>query len=204
MRYLVVVIIILTVASCKKEETETQDNKANMDVELKNGFAFNQGSYWVYQDQSMNTDSIVLSNSETGFTWTCPDNACPKYEYIELTFENVSQDFEFNHYLMLDFMRYNGGGSFGSEGQPIYLLNSEEGHEFNGLLVGEKFDSLTILNEVFYDVEKMTVLSDIQFQDEFDFDRDFYFAPSIGIVRTVIHDTTNGTVTWDLKNYSIE
>jgi len=204
MRYLVIVIIILSITSCKKEEPETQDNKSYMDVELKNNFAFNEGSYWVYQDQSLSLDSIVLSNFETGFTSICPDNACSRNEFIELTFENLTQGTSFNHYLMSSFARYNGGGSWGEDGQPIYILNRDEGYEFNGLMVSENFDSLSVLNEVFYDVEKMTVVADMQFQDEFDFDRDFYFAPSVGIVRTVIHDTTNGSVTWDLKDYSIE
>ncbi|MEX1189647.1 MAG: hypothetical protein WED33_10345 [Bacteroidia bacterium] len=204
MRYLLIVMILLAATSCKKEEVESQSSRTYMDVELKNSFSYTQGSYWVYQDQSMNVDSVILSNSKTGFTGTCPDNACTHYEYIELTFENVSKGYEFNHYLMLDFVRYNGGGSFGSEGQPIYLLNSNQGSAFNGLLVGEKFDSLTVLNEVYYNVEKMTVVADMQFQDEFDFDIDFYFVPTIGIVRTVIHDTTNGSITWDLKNYSIQ
>lgn len=57
---------------------------------------------------------------------------------------------------------------------------------------------------MFYNVEKMYVQADKQYQNEFEYDRCFYFAPSIGIVRTVINDTVNGTITWDLKNYNIQ
>lgn len=50
----------------------------------------------------------------------------------------------------------------------------------------------------------MYVQADKQYQNEFEYDRCFYLAPSIGIVRTVINDTVNGTITWDLKNYNIQ
>lgn len=110
----------------------------------------------------------------------------------------------FNHYLAFNSIKYNGGGDWGQEGQPIFLLNQEEGYFFNGLLVGEKLDSLLILNEMFYEVQKMSVETDLQFQNEFEYDTDFYFSESVGIVRIVIHDTTNGMRTWNLTRRHLE
>jgi hypothetical protein len=57
------------------------------------------------------------------------------------------QDLTYNHYYLSDFIRYNGGGSWGEYGQPIYLLDREFGYEFNGLLVSEKIDSILILSK---------------------------------------------------------
>tara|TARA_B110001469_G_C9502648_1_gene250905 strand:+ start:63 stop:674 length:612 start_codon:yes stop_codon:yes gene_type:complete len=203
MRNIVFILLVLMITSCKKDELENQINYSYINETLKSNFSFDEGSYWVYQDQAMNIDSIVLINHETGFTSTCP-GACSRNEFIELTFENLTQRTSFNHYLLSDFTRYNGGGSWGQNGQPIYILDRDEEYEFNGLTVGERLDSLMILNTIFYNLEKMSVHADMQYQNEFEFDRDFYFVPSVGIVREVIYDTINGTKIWDLKNYYIE
>jgi hypothetical protein len=190
--------------SCNKECQENQITYSYIDESLKSNYSFNEGSYWIYEDQAMNVDSVVLTNHETGFTSTCPDNSCSTYEFIELTFNNVTQETFFNHYLMSRHIKYNGGGEWGQNGQPIYINDKEEGYEFNGLVVERVLDSLMISNTIFYNVEKMNIQVDMQYQNEFEFDREFYFVPSIGIVRTIINDTINGTIIWDLKNYYIE
>jgi hypothetical protein len=204
MRNLIIIFLILMISSCKKNEPEGEIRYSYINETLKNNFNFNEGSSWIYQDQSLNLDSVVLANYQTGFTSICPDNECSRNEFVKLTFENLTQGTSFNHYLLSNFTRYNGGGSWGQDGQPIYILGKAESYGFNGLIVGEKYDSLLILDEMFYNVEKMSVNADMQFQIEFEYDRDFYFVPTVGIVRSVIHDTVNGTLTWDLKNYNIE
>ncbi len=50
----------------------------------------------------------------------------------------------------------------------------------------------------------MSVIADNQFQNEFDNDMEFYFAPSIGIVRFIEYDTPSGNKIWELKNYNID
>lgn len=61
-----------------------------------------------------------------------------------------------------------------------------------------------IYDRTFYNLEKMSIQTDMQFQPKFQYDREFYFVPSVGIVRMVINDTVNGTIIRDLKNYNIE
>jgi len=175
-----------------------------MNPTLKSDYSFQEDSYWVYQDEAMNEDSIVLLNYESGFTSPCPDNACSRYEFVKLQFENITQGISFNHYLYSDFIRYNGDGEWGQAGQPIFILDKNEGHEFNGLVVGESIDSMLVFGDTFYDVKKMSVIAANQFQNEFDDDMDFYFSPSIGIIKFVEHDAVNGTKIWELKSYHIE
>jgi hypothetical protein len=194
----------LALVSCKKDKPDSSIIYSYLNAELKNDYSFQKGSYWVYQDQSLKTDSIILSNYETGFTSLCPDNACPRREFIKLGFENVTQGTAFNHYLLSDFIRYNGGGEWGEDGQPVFLLDRNEGYGFNGLVVGQNFDSLVVMSKTFYDVKIMSIIADKQYQDEFDYNTDFYFSPSVGIIKYVVYDTLNGTETWELKNYKIE
>ena len=204
MKQLIYIFIILILASCKKEESGNQTTYSYLNPTLKSDYSFHEGSFWVYQNQAMNEDSVVLKNFETGFTSNCPDNTCARREFIKLNFENITQGLTYNHFLMSDFIRYNGGGSWGEDGQPISILNREEGYEFNGLVVRESIDSLIVLNETFYDIKKMSVIADNQYQVEFDYDMDFYFSPSIGLIKFIEYDTLNGTKVWELKNYNIE
>lgn len=60
------------------------------------------------------------------------------------------------------------------------------------------------MNNVFYDVEIMTITANKQYQNEFEFNTDFFFSPHIGIIRKVTHDTVNGLETWNLKQYNIK
>lgn len=204
MRTLTCLFVILILSSCKKDETQNRITRSYLNESLKEHFSFNESSYWIYQNQSMNIDSVVVSNYKTGFTTVCQLDFCNEEEYIKLTFKNVTQGTSYNHYLLSNYIKYNGGGDWGQYGQPIFLLEGDEGYEFNGLVVSQKFDSLFVLNKMYYEVEKMSIEADMQYQNEFQFNRDFYFVPSVGIIRTVIHDTTNGAIIWDLKNYNIE
>jgi len=192
------------ISSCKKNDPVSEVQYTYLNKSLKSNFTFNEGSYWVYQNQTMQKDSVVLTNSKTGFTSTCPGNDCSKSEFIALTFNNVTRGTSFNHYLISSYIKYNGGGAWGQYGQPIYITGENLGYEFNGLVVGEKLDSLLVMNVMYYNVEKMSVNADEQFQHVFEFNRDFYFVPSIGIVKQVIYDTINGTETWELKSSRIK
>ncbi|MCF8277299.1 MAG: hypothetical protein K9J17_11245 [Flavobacteriales bacterium] len=203
-RIFLVILFVLTLNSCSKDDPTRQADYSYLDESFKQNFVFNEGSYWIYQDQSMNMDSVVLAHCDSGFTSNCPKNACDLNQYVSLTYENVTQGTVFNHYLIFNSIKYNGGGEWGQDGQPIFLVNQEEGYFFNGLLVGEQIDNLLILNEVFYNVQKMSVQADFQYQSEFEYDTDFYFSETVGIVRIVIHDTINGTQTWNLKRRHLE
>jgi len=204
MKNTVFIFLILMISSCEKDDSVSQVKYAYLNETLRTNFAFNKGSYWVYQNSTNEIDSVVLINSKTGFTSPCPRNQCAKNEFIELNFSSVTKKTSYNHYLMSNYIKYNGGGDWGEDGQPVYISEKESNFEFNGLIVGKTLDSLMILNTMYYNIEKMSVRAERQFQKEFKYNRDLYFVPSVGVVRQVIYDPVNGTETWDLKNYRIE
>jgi hypothetical protein len=198
---ILIILIAFVFSSCKKEEEEESNIRfSQMNESLKSNFSFNEGSYWIYKKDSSHIDSVVLTNSENGYTSTCM-GSCSRNEFIKLKFHNVTQGDTFNHYLWSNHMKYNGGGNWGEIGQPIYIVDKEKGYDFNGLIVGQTYDSLEIAGTFYYDVEKMTVLASQQYEDVFDYDRDFYFVPSVGIVRKVIYNSQLGAEIWDLTKY---
>lgn len=172
-----------------------------VDAELKHNYSFNEGSYWVYEGPDSRLDSVILMNATSGFT-----NPTPNYsimEYFTYRYHSFKTGKGFNHYYTTNFIRYNGGGDYGQNGQPIFILEKNEGNEFNGLLVGESLDSMLIFGEVFYNVQKMTVIASNQYEPVFKHDRDFYFSPGVGIVKYVIKDTVFGVEEWSLKKYHL-
>lgn len=203
MRNVTYILLILNFLSCKKNNDVYKESLSYIDSTLKNQYLFQDGSYWVYQDQLMNIDSIVLLNSDSGLTSICPDNGCERNEFAIMNFKNISHNISFNLYLLSNFIRYNGGGQWGQNGQPIFILNSNEGNGFNGLSVGEHYDSIVVLSNTYFDVTKMLVSANNQVQKEFEYDIDLFFAPYIGIIKVIEFDTINGTRTMELKNYNI-
>jgi hypothetical protein len=179
-------------------EREIQPSRAYIYPEIKNYFDFAPGSYWVYEDATMNLDSIVLGFKNRGFS-----QGCPEVEFSQVHYFIPGDTVMYDNYLSLDMIRYNGGGSFGEEGQPIYLFGKEEGFQLNGLTVGAQLDSLEIFDHVFYDVAIMHIDSESQFQQEFEYDTDLYFSPGIGIIRTITYDTVNGTQEKNLLRYDV-
>ena len=197
-------LLLIFSYSCIKNEEINSTNYAYISEELKENLIFKQGSYWIYENNINELDSIVLIDIDSGYTSTCPDNACAINEYIKLIYKNTTQNFTYNHYYLRNFIRYNGGGDWGQDGQPIYVggYNIDEG--FNGVVLTDKYDSIEIMNRVYYDVEVMTISASFQYQNEFDFNTDFFFSPHIGIIRMVTHYTIDESQTWNLKRYKIE
>lgn len=200
----VIFFIAISTISCEKENVKSETSYTYILKELRTEYIFNVGSYWVFQDSAGNLDSIVLSHVETGFTSFCPDNGCSINEYTTMIYNNVTRNMLYNHYFMMDFVRYNGGGDWGQDGQPIFIYDAQLGYEFNGVEVTGKQDSLEIMNNVYYDVIRMTIDANRQFQKEFEYNTDLYFAPHVGLIKKVSYDTVNGIQTWELLRYQIK
>lgn len=188
--------------SCKKQDIPFTPWVLDMNQQLKAQFQFKEGSYWIYEDQNSIRDSVFVSQYETGTTDVHPNNAVPSSEFVKINLNSAVRG-SWNYYLFIDFVRINGGGQWGQEGQPIYILERDSAFQFNGLTIGASFDSLEIDNTTYYDVELMHVDAETQFQPEYQFDTDLYFAPNIGVIREISYDTISGTRTWDLKRFEI-
>ncbi|MFK5856850.1 MAG: hypothetical protein QM503_12010 [Bacteroidota bacterium] len=204
LKILILGLLLTFSYSCNENDEVYSTNYVYISEGLKEKLIFKQGSYWIYENNINEIDSIVLIDIDSGYTSICPDNACALNEYIKLIYNNITQDFTFNHYYLRNFIRYNGGGDWGQDGQPIYAEDYQIDEGFNGLVLTDKYDSIEIMNSIYYDVEVMTIIANFQYQDEFNFNTDLFFSPHIGIIRMVTYDTIYGPNIWNLKRYKIE
>lgn len=201
MKLYICLTIFIVLVSCKKnEEVDLNPNFGKLDTEFINEFSFNENSYWIYQNQNMTLDSVQLINKELGITSPIPKGGTISSEYIKMKFVNHTSGEEHNHYLYSNTIKYNGGGPWGELGQPIFVYK-ENG--FNGVSEFEHYDSLMVANKMYYDVEVWRLIASTQYQNEFEFDTDFYFCKSIGIIKTISYDTILGTNTIDLLRYRL-
>jgi len=197
-------LLIFLISACQESEIPNRTNKTYISEDLKNEFVFEKGSYWIYENNNGNIDSVILYDLDSGFTSICPDNGCPQREYIKMKFQNMTRKEVFNHYFVEKVIKYNGGGNWGQDGQPIFVLNIEIGESSGGLIFISHYDSLEVMEDVFYNVDIMGIKAKEQFQDEFDFNTDLFFSPHVGVIRKIIYDTINGTEIWNIKRYEIK
>jgi len=179
-----------------------------VDIHLENCYTFYSG-YWVYQDSAtLELDSIILIELKHGFYG--PNPAIPNYrEYYQLTLKHVNSGETYNEFYIVNEWKRNGGGTYGELGQPVFWVNISNhepyiGYGYNGFEMIALFDSIAIGDNTFYQVCKSTVYADEQYQHEFDFDTDLYFAPHIGIVRMDYFDEGSVHHVWNLVNWDVD
>jgi hypothetical protein len=170
-----------------------------------NNFVFESG-YWVYRDTLNNDiDSITLTNCIHNYV--SPNPACPDYqEYFLMEFYSHSYDYSYNEYLITQFWKRNGGGYYGELGQPImhigqYQQYPEVGNGFNGYEIIDIIDIIEVSGSVYYDVVVSRVYEEQQYQYDFEYNTDLYFAPGVGIIREEYIDDLGNDHVWDLINY---
>lgn len=178
-------------------------------IQVKNyfryGFVFESG-YWVYRNTATNEqDSISLVSTVHNYIY--PNPAIPDYqEYYKMNFYSHSFNYSFNEFIITDYWKRNGGGEYGELGQPIMHIGQfvpypEIGNGFNGYEIMDIFPSYVVNGMVFNDVVWSRVFEDQQYQHEFDYDTDLYFAPGVGIIRKSYTDHLGVTHVWDLVNW---
>lgn len=211
MKALNIILVLLTIfiLGCKKEDKKIVLTTNYVNSDLVDEYFFIDGSYWIYENQSSQIDSITVESTANDFNLIPCPHACPNRkqsqdEYFSMELKNQTQNKMYNYYLLHGHMKKNGGGSYCELGQPIFIYNTNVGYEFNCVTVTEKYDSLFVLYTFYYNVTKMSLMAEEQYQQEFEYNTDLYFSPNIGLVKIVTHDTINGTETWNLKRYQIE
>lgn len=136
-----------------------------------------------------------------------PNPGCPDYqEYYLMEYYSHSYDYSFNEYIITEYWKRNGGGEYGHLGQPImhigqYAQYPEIGNGFNGYEIIDILDSLEVAGVIFYDVVVSRIYEDQQYQYEFEYNTDLYFAPDVGIVREEYIDNLGNNHVWDLINF---
>lgn len=169
------------------------------------GYVFESG-YWVYRDTATNEfDSISLVNCIHNFIYPNPVN--PHYEeYYKMNFYSHSFNYSFNEFIITNYWKRNGGGEWGQLGQPVmhigqYANYPEVGNGFNGYQIMDIFPSYEVNGIEFSEVVWSRVFENQQYQHEFDYDTDLYFAPGVGIIRKAYVDDLGVNHVWDLVNW---
>lgn len=172
---------------------------------FRNGYVFESG-YWVYRDTATNqTDSISLVSCIHNYI--NPNPAIPDYqEYYKMNFYSHSFGYNFNEFIITHYWKRNGGGEWGQLGQPVMHIEQfanypEVGNGFNGYQIMNIFPSYEVNGVEFFNVVWSRVFESQQYQHEFDYDTDLYFAPGVGIIRKAWVDDLGINHVWDLINW---
>jgi len=197
-------MIFLVLSTLLATDAISQDTIPIKYYYLQN-FVFGSG-YWVYQD-TVNNDIDSISLVSCMHNAIAPNPIYDDYqEYFLMDYYSHSYDCNFNDYIIDNRWTRNGGGQYGELGQPIMHVGQfdiipEVGNGFNGYEIMDIFDSLEIHGNVFYNVVWSRVEEDQQYQYEFIYDTDLYFAPGTGIDRKEYTDILGTTHVWDLVNW---
>jgi len=193
MKYLFLFLtVILLVTGCKKEETEHRWT-SNIDPRMRS-FIFQHGSYWIFKNDSLNkTDCTYVSDVFHGYhDIGYGQNRVISYEFYEIDFVHDITQNSYGKYRT----RIEGPCMFRNwkafyprtTGDVLYIVDTTY---IYWLCPGfYQIDSLTINNEIFYDVQRCQI-NNIT----------FYTALNVGLVREVITDSNNHSVVWNLLRY---
>ena len=124
---IIIIFLIFFVQACKKEkQVPIEIVTSYVDTNLMAEFFFCQDSYWVYENQLSDSDSIFVFGIEQGMIdipcpHGCPGGKASRYEYYNMALNSYFQTGTFNLYFMFDFIRMNGGGEWGQNGQPVFV-----------------------------------------------------------------------------------
>jgi hypothetical protein len=202
---LFIFLAFILIASCKKEEVP-EIYCYSLSESLK-PYMFQQGSWWIYKNDSTEVSQSVLVTStvrDTGL-WrpSAPHTPGSKFDYYLINFYNSTTNETYNDFLTNDFIRRNGGDYYGENGQPILTPSADIGYSFNGMEMVDRIAEMTINGHVFTNIKKVKITAVDQYQDEFDYDTYLYFIDSIGLIKkeTVIGEGV--IVSWSIEDWDV-
>ena len=202
-----ILIIGTTVISCKKENSEDETNYSYLNESIE-PYKFKSGSYWVFQNDSTKIlDSIVVISTESNFYWSPPPvqgQAGTKREYYNMNLQSFLTSNNFNHFLTSNYIKQNGGGDYGQDGQPIFMSESNIGTKFNGMEIIEKFPTLIINGNSFNYIVETKITESEQYQPVFSNDTYLYFSDSIGIVKKVTGFGNGNFDSWSILRWNVQ
>ncbi len=206
MKYFLFLSTALFLFSCQKEDVEISKEYHYISEGFKSSYLFSPDSYWIYEDDSSDIDSVVLAHVEGSFF---PDFCRKDYcktrrmrQFYFMEFKNITLGVWHNYLLISNNIKINGSPHNERNGQPIYMHTRPIGFTFNGAGIEEKFDTFQLGENVFMNVTRVRISAANQYQPVYEFDTDLYFADGVGIIRKVVFDTL-GTKTSDLVRYNV-
>jgi hypothetical protein len=202
----------LTFFACHKEKQTaadtTFDTKYDYIQQSIKPFEVKTNSYWVYKNDSTGVqDSISVLSTETGMIWTIPQahgqGGGTQSEYYKINLKSFSNNTFYNDYILDNFMKRNGGGTWGEKGQPIYMANSVVGTIFNGMEISSKLNTLNINGITFNNITKVKITTANQIQPEFSNDTYLYYVDTVGLIKKEIVLGLNNIESWSIKHWKI-
>jgi hypothetical protein len=109
----------------------------------------------------------------------------------------------FNYYLTNNYIKLNGGGEYGQDGQPIFMADCEIGTEFNGMEIQEKIQSLIINSNTFNNVIKVKITASKQYQPVYTNDTYLYFEENVGLIKKVIDLGNSEFESYSIKDWNL-
>lgn len=191
--------LLLVLCSCTGPEESPECNlpATPLDDELVLDYLFQRGSTWIYENQLGERDTVLLYASTIGATSANPKITCSRQIWYDQDYLS-SYEGGFNYYLSFRTIRLMGGGLFGSAGQAVGGIPSSQS------VPVPVFETFEVRGETFSNVSHYVAAADPDIQHVVEYDTDYYWAPKIGLVQKVVHDSVNGTQTWDLVAYDLQ
>lgn len=197
---------------CHKDDKPSADQTLETEYryiqESIKPFEVKTNSYWVYKNDSTGVqDSVSVLSTETGMIWTTPQvhgqGGGTLSEYYKINLKSYLNNTFYNNFILNDFMKRNGGGTWGQDGQPIYIANSAVGTTFNGMEISSKLNTLNINGITFNNITKVKITAANQIQPEFSNDTYLYYVDTVGLIKKEIVLGLNNIESWSIKHWKI-
>ena len=209
---ILLVLFSLAFVKCHKDEkpaaTDTPETVYHYIEQSIKPFEVKTNSYWVYKNDSTGVqDRVSVLSTETAMIWTIPQvhgqGGGTQSEYYKINLKSFLNNTYYNNFILTNFMKINGGGTYGQEGQPIYMANSAIGTSFNGMEIINKLNSLNINGVTFNNITKIKITSSNQYQQEFINDTYLYFIDTVGLIKKETVLGLNNIESWSIKRWKI-
>lgn len=192
-KILIFVSFILALISCKEEEIKGINNHHNFDKDLL-PLLFSQDSYWIYDDQYGNLDTVVLISSEIDTLYErIGAGSTASYEVYNLEFESSNYGIYIEQYVGYLISRGSIYGGY------TYLSSFRVGEENDNALLSEIHDSLEINGIVYCNVVEMQISKDEYIAN----DMILFYVDSVGVIKKILIESLNDSITWQLIDYEV-
>ena len=177
---------------CEKEEPATYEPPV---PELLDNYRFETGSTWTYENEDGNQDIVEMVEEQHQRSWASKFQTF-RHQWYDLHF---SSTYRGPWYIALfdKQIRLSGAGRYGGDaGQQIFAagVTSSSGDI-------EYFPTLEVCGHTYANVQRFharagdstTTIPFVLYQDV-----EFFWAPKVGIIKRIDHDSLGGTTTWEL------
>jgi len=211
--FLILAQISLLLVSCKKEENTT--NNENTTTETNPTYSynkytisnklypliFNSNSYWIYQDNNSNFDTVSINSIEfytENISPYGPGQGSPgSVDFYNFKYHS-SKYGDHEEQMYVSFITLNK-----INGPNIYISTKNIGEENTGCKILDIIDTILINNNIFSDVVLVQDHFSITYSTNKIDTINLYYADSIGIIKKEIFQNDSIITTWNLIEYYV-